>query len=130
MWRGVQRSGAHRLTGSAEACIGTIAQPEPEADVTVVLISRKGLHVIVAVLGVTILGCACAVAYSFGNYSKLKKNVEDVRNYIASRRVQEGAEHFLPGEVGMDKTRSATSKAAMPAVPGNGSRVVAGRNWD
>ncbi|KAL3228871.1 hypothetical protein MRX96_023768 [Rhipicephalus microplus] len=94
MWRTLQHSGVHPLTGSAEVCIRTCEQPEPEGDVTLVLISRTGLHVIAAVLGVTILGCACALVYSFGNYNKLKKNVEDVRNYIAYHRVQEGGRPF------------------------------------
>lgn len=51
----------------------------------VVLLNRDGLYVIIAVLGVSILGCACVLTYSFANYSKLKHNAEEVRNYIASR---------------------------------------------
>ncbi|KAH6926913.1 hypothetical protein HPB50_023529 [Hyalomma asiaticum] len=106
MQGGVQRGTGPRLTDSAEVCIRTAAQhePPPEANVKVVLISRTGLHVIVAVLGFAIVGCICALAYSFGNYSKLKANVEHVRSYIASRRVQVGADHLhensVPGGVG------------------------------
>ncbi|KAH9360975.1 uncharacterized protein LOC144145306 [Haemaphysalis longicornis] len=62
-------------------------EPELQTQVNlpVVLINREGLYVIIAVLGVSILGCACVLTYSFTNYNKLKRNAEEVRNYIASR---------------------------------------------
>lgn len=107
-----------------------------EASIPIVLISRTGLHVIVAVLGIAILGCVCALAYSFGNYSKLKKNVEQARSYIASRHIKLGAdhgsgEHSTPGDVGMGKGRSTTSKTPVPAaVPRDEARVDKGRKRD
>ncbi|CAN8020563.1 unnamed protein product [Ixodes persulcatus] len=56
-----------------------------QVSLPVVLINREGLYVIIAVLGVSILGCACVLTYSFTNYTKLKKNAEEVRNYISSK---------------------------------------------
>lgn len=56
-----------------------------QVNLPVVLINREGLYVIIAVLGVSILGCACVLTYSFTNYNKLKRNAEEVRSYIASR---------------------------------------------
>ncbi|KAH7938409.1 hypothetical protein HPB49_023184 [Dermacentor silvarum] len=47
-------------------------------------INREGLYVIIAVPGVSILGCPCVLTYSFTNYSRLKRNAEEVRNYIAA----------------------------------------------
>ncbi|XP_077544701.1 uncharacterized protein LOC144157839 [Haemaphysalis longicornis] len=62
---------------------------EPElqtrVNLPVVLLNREGLYVIIAVLGVSILGCVCVLTYSFLNYSKLKSNAEEVRRYIASQ---------------------------------------------
>ncbi|KAH7960714.1 hypothetical protein HPB49_022519 [Dermacentor silvarum] len=65
---------------------GTRNVPELRAHATlpVVLINRGGLYVIIAVLDVSILGCACVLTYSFTNYSRLKRNAEEVRNYIAA----------------------------------------------
>ncbi|XP_064457024.1 uncharacterized protein LOC135367841 [Ornithodoros turicata] len=60
-------------------------EPEPQVNSPAVLINSEGLYVIIAVLGVSILGCACVLTYSFTNYNKLKKNAEEVRNFIASR---------------------------------------------
>lgn len=133
---GAQRGTGPRLTDSAEVCIRATAQhePPPEANVKVVLISRTGLHVIVAVLGFAILGCICALAYSFGNYSKLKANVEHVRSYITYRRVQVGPDHLyensIPGGAATDVSRSATSKTPVLAVSGTGSGSVPGSNRD
>ncbi|KAH6935754.1 hypothetical protein HPB50_009321 [Hyalomma asiaticum] len=51
----------------------------------VILINREGLYVVIGVLGVSILGCAAVLTYSFTNYAKLKRNAEEVRGYIALR---------------------------------------------
>ncbi|KAH6935753.1 hypothetical protein HPB50_009320 [Hyalomma asiaticum] len=58
---------------------------QARVNIPVVLVNREGLYVIIAVLGVSILGCAGVLTYSFSNYAKLKRNAEEVRNYIASR---------------------------------------------
>ncbi|KAH7968433.1 hypothetical protein HPB52_008412 [Rhipicephalus sanguineus] len=61
------------------------AELQTRVSLPVVLINRKGLYVIIAVLGVSILGCAGVLTYSFSSYAKLKQNAEEVRSYIASR---------------------------------------------
>lgn len=58
---------------------------ETQVNLPVVLVNREGLYALIAVLGVSILGCACVLAYSFSNYIVLKKNAEEVRHYISSR---------------------------------------------
>ncbi|KAL1436111.1 hypothetical protein MTO96_010856 [Rhipicephalus appendiculatus] len=55
-----------------------------------VLINREGLYVIAAVLGVSTPGCACVLTYSFTkysftNYNELKRNAEEMRQYIPAR---------------------------------------------
>ncbi|XP_070395830.1 uncharacterized protein [Dermacentor albipictus] len=47
-------------------------------------INREGLYVIIAAAGVSNLGFACALTYSFTSYSRLKRNAEEVRQYIAA----------------------------------------------
>lgn len=76
-----------RTLGSPQSSREEAADPEPQAqaDRSVVLVSRKTVYTIVAVLGVTMLGCTCALAFSLSNYNILKRNDEDVRSYIASR---------------------------------------------
>ncbi|KAH7936481.1 hypothetical protein HPB49_000033 [Dermacentor silvarum] len=61
-------------------------EPDLRAHVNlpVVLVNREGLYVIIAVLGVSNLGRACVLTYSFTNYSRLKRDAEEVRNYIAA----------------------------------------------
>lgn len=97
---------------------------QTQVNLPVVLINREGLYVIIAVLGVSILGCACVLTYSFTNYNKLKRNAEEVRNYIASRANvanQHGGK--LPEAPGASRAdgRSDTKKA----FPGHGSRADA-----
>ncbi|KAL3224360.1 hypothetical protein MRX96_026624 [Rhipicephalus microplus] len=46
--------------------------------ILVVFVNRHDLYVIVAVLGVAILNCACVLGYSFSNFTMLKRNVEEV----------------------------------------------------
>ncbi|KAH7944731.1 hypothetical protein HPB51_028552 [Rhipicephalus microplus] len=53
--------------------------------IPVVFVNRRDLNVIVAVLGVAILGCACVLGYSFSNIIMMKRNAEEVRSYIACR---------------------------------------------
>ncbi|KAH9364066.1 hypothetical protein HPB48_010710 [Haemaphysalis longicornis] len=63
-------------------------EPELQARVNLqaqVLLNREGLYVIIVVLGASILGCVCVLTYSFLNYSKLKSNAAEVRNYIAAQ---------------------------------------------
>ncbi|KAH7954611.1 hypothetical protein HPB49_020126 [Dermacentor silvarum] len=61
------------------------AEIQTRVNLPVVLINREGLFVIIAVLVISILGCAGVLTYSFSNYTKLKRNAEDVRGYIVSR---------------------------------------------
>ncbi|KAL3199501.1 hypothetical protein MRX96_013827 [Rhipicephalus microplus] len=49
---------------------------ETRVSIPVVFVNRHDLFVIVAVLGVAILGCACVLGYSFSNFAMLKCNVE------------------------------------------------------
>ncbi|KAL1467319.1 hypothetical protein MTO96_026203 [Rhipicephalus appendiculatus] len=61
------------------------AELQTRVNLPVVLVNREGIYVIIAVLGVSILGCVGVLTYSFTNYAKLKQNAEQVRSYIASR---------------------------------------------
>lgn len=56
-----------------------------EVNLPIVIVNRESLYVIIAVLGISILGCACVLTYSFINYHKLKRNAEEVRSYIPAR---------------------------------------------
>ncbi|KAH7934383.1 hypothetical protein HPB49_025353 [Dermacentor silvarum] len=69
--------------------------------------TAKACTCIIAVLEVSILGCACVLAYSLGNYSKVKKNAEEVRNYIAHRGIKATA-----GEPGGGKQTASAVDAA------------------
>ncbi|KAH8038239.1 hypothetical protein HPB51_026136 [Rhipicephalus microplus] len=51
---------------------------ETRVSILVVFVNRHDLYVIVAVLGVAILNCACVLGYSFSNFTMLKRNVEEV----------------------------------------------------
>ncbi|KAH9384363.1 hypothetical protein HPB48_026370 [Haemaphysalis longicornis] len=70
-------------------------EPELQTQVNlpVVIINSEGLYVIITVLGVSLLGCACVLTYSFVNYRKLKSNAEDVRRYIASQAMAADQQH-------------------------------------
>ncbi|KAH8038240.1 hypothetical protein MRX96_026625 [Rhipicephalus microplus] len=57
---------------------------ETRVSIAVVFVNRHDLCVIVAVLDVAILGCACVLGYSFINFAMLRRNAEEVRSYIAS----------------------------------------------
>ncbi|KAH7942153.1 hypothetical protein HPB49_021252 [Dermacentor silvarum] len=99
----------------------------------VVLVNRDGLYVIIAVLGVSILGCACVLTYSLGNYGKMKKNAEEVRNYILHRdtkaAVKEhsgGKQTTATGGTGPSDARSVTVQIRMPNYSAKGSSVDAG----
>ncbi|KAK8756965.1 hypothetical protein V5799_000329 [Amblyomma americanum] len=50
----------------------------------VVLVSRKELYSIITVLGLTVLGCACVLGYSFAHCGELDHGVEKLRIYITS----------------------------------------------
>ncbi|KAL3208063.1 hypothetical protein MRX96_009661 [Rhipicephalus microplus] len=63
----------------------TESELETRVSIPVVFVKRRDLHVIVAALGVAILGCACVLVYSFSNFTTLKQNAEELRSYIASR---------------------------------------------
>lgn len=58
---------------------------ETRVNIPVVFVNRHDLYAIVVVLGIAILSCACVLGYSFSNFTQLKRNAEEVRNYIASR---------------------------------------------
>ncbi|KAH7947491.1 hypothetical protein HPB52_012365 [Rhipicephalus sanguineus] len=76
---------------------GNIMYPDLRAQVNVpaVLINRAVLYVIIAVLSVPIPVCACVLTYSFANNTRLKRNAEEMRQYIASS--------FGGAEVGADE---------------------------
>ncbi|KAH7942152.1 hypothetical protein HPB49_021251 [Dermacentor silvarum] len=114
---------------------GTTMETEVQARVglPVVLVNRDGLYVIIAVLGVSILGCACVLTYSLGNYGKMKKNAEEVRNYILHRdtkaAVKEhsgGKQTTATGGTGPSDARSVTVQIRMPNYSAKGSSVDAG----
>ncbi|KAH6926916.1 hypothetical protein HPB50_023532 [Hyalomma asiaticum] len=55
------------------------------ASLPVVLVNREGMYAVVAVLGVSIPGCAGVPAFSVGNYGKLATNADEVRDYNVHR---------------------------------------------
>lgn len=57
---------------------------ETRVSIPVVLVNRQELYAIVAVLGIAILGCVCVLGFSYSNFAKLKRNADEVRDYIAS----------------------------------------------
>ncbi|KAH7942151.1 hypothetical protein HPB49_021250 [Dermacentor silvarum] len=108
-------------------------EPQMQArfSLPVVVINREGLYVIIAVLGVSILGCACVLAYSLGNYGKLKKNAEEVRNYIAHRGIKATAGEHGGGEqtaAGVDAATSDAHSVTARTPVGAGSSLGAGQN--
>ncbi|XP_070395234.1 uncharacterized protein [Dermacentor albipictus] len=96
-------------------------EPELQTQVNlpVVLMNREGLYAIVAVLGVSILGCACVLTYSLTNYSKMKRNAEEVRNYMASRakltHERSGTKQAGGGGSRVAHALPTNDKAAVPA---------------
>ncbi|KAH6926914.1 hypothetical protein HPB50_023530 [Hyalomma asiaticum] len=113
---------------------------DARANVPVVLINRDGLYVIIAVLGVSILGCACVLAYSLGNYDKLKKNAAEIRSYVghhgskaAEAQHSGGKDTAAAGNIVVKSdVRSVTTDTLVSMAPENGSQIgpsfVAGRN--
>ncbi|KAH7971595.1 hypothetical protein HPB52_000338 [Rhipicephalus sanguineus] len=109
---------------------------EPEvqarANLPVVLVNREGLYVIIGVMSASILGCACVLAYSLSNYDKLRKNAEEVRNYIAHHgsrapvREHSGGEYSAAaGGVGTSDARSVTIDTPNAMASANESRIGA-----
>ncbi|KAL1471937.1 hypothetical protein MTO96_023408 [Rhipicephalus appendiculatus] len=95
---------------------------ETRVNFPVVRVNRGGLYAIVAVLGIIILACLSVLAYSFRNYAMLKRNAEDMRQFIASRTnmtgqlgsdtsAADGAGDRLPHSL-----KSPGPAAAMPGV--------------
>ncbi|KAH7968434.1 hypothetical protein HPB52_008413 [Rhipicephalus sanguineus] len=95
---------------------------QTRVNLPVVLVNREGLYVIIAVLGVSILGCAGVLTYSFTNYAKLKRNAEEVRSYIASR--VKAADQLSGGKqvtaADVANHRPANVKVVIPPAAGNG----------
>ncbi|KAK8776062.1 hypothetical protein V5799_030593 [Amblyomma americanum] len=58
------------------------SDPRAHAYAPVTVLNREGPYMIVALLGMSILGCGSVLVYSFSNYSKLKRSAEELRNYI------------------------------------------------
>ncbi|KAH7936688.1 hypothetical protein HPB49_002650 [Dermacentor silvarum] len=123
-------------THSPASPLGTYSVMDPElrahANLPAVLINRQGLYVIIAVLGVSILGCACVLTYSFTNYSRLKRNAEEVRNYIAASpggvkvaadKMSGGRDQAAVGGVIMGDARSSAVAALAVVAAGNESSV-------
>ncbi|KAH7947492.1 hypothetical protein HPB52_012366 [Rhipicephalus sanguineus] len=104
-------------------------------NVPVVLINHAGLYVIIAELGVSILGCFCVLTYSFTSYAMLKRNAEEVRQYIAASSDvakvavdQKTGAGDQPAAAGGNKIGDAlSSTVVIPATTGpvNGSRSLA-----
>ncbi|KAH7981327.1 hypothetical protein HPB49_023149 [Dermacentor silvarum] len=117
--------------GASRPPLVTSMEPELQTQVNlpVVLMNREGLYAIVAVLGVSILGCACVLTYSFTNYSKMKRNAEEVRNYMASRAklVHERSGTKQAGVSKVALAASATDKASVLAVPAKEAKVEMGK---
>ncbi|KAL1435198.1 hypothetical protein MTO96_011122 [Rhipicephalus appendiculatus] len=106
---------------------------QARANLPVVLVNRDGLYVIIGVMSASILGCACVLAYSLSNYGNLRKNAEEVRNFIAQHGSKaavgehSGGEYSAPaaaGGVGTIDARSVTIDNPMASA--NGSRIGAG----
>ncbi|KAL3251835.1 hypothetical protein MRX96_055034 [Rhipicephalus microplus] len=106
------------------------AEPHTSVNFPVVLISRRGLYVIIAVLAVSILGCGGVLTYSFTNYAKLKRNAEEVRNYIAPTAKtadrHRGDNQMAVGDIRVSSVdnRSVSVKTVIPLAAGTGRQVV------
>ncbi|KAH7936477.1 hypothetical protein HPB49_000029 [Dermacentor silvarum] len=98
------------------------AELRAHVNLSVVLVNSEGLYVIIAVLGVSNLGRACVLTYSFTNYSRLKRNAEEVRNYIAAAAGQK-SEGFIrqPCEAGGSRKGD-----ALPSTVSSSNLVNAG----
>ncbi|KAK8758539.1 hypothetical protein V5799_034418 [Amblyomma americanum] len=92
---------------------------QAQFNLPVVLVSRDGLYVILAVLGASILACACVLAYSFNNYNQLKRNAEEARKYIASRAKVADQQKSAAGRKGA--ASASVKQASMPALQGAGN---------
>ncbi|KAL3229852.1 hypothetical protein MRX96_003569 [Rhipicephalus microplus] len=109
------------------------AEPQTSVNLPVVLISRRGLYVIIAVLTVSILGCGGVLTYSFTNYAKLNRNAEDVRNYIASRAKtadrHRGDNQMAVGDIRVSSVdnRSVGVKTVIPLAAATGRQVANAR---
>lgn len=106
------------------------AELQTRVNLPVVLVNREGLYVIVAVLGVSILGCAGVLTYSFTNYAKLKRNADEARAYIASRvnaaaQISGGKQAAADGVsvVTSAGDRTATVEAMVPPAAGSDRAV-------
>ncbi|XP_077520391.1 uncharacterized protein LOC144130332 [Amblyomma americanum] len=89
-------------------------EPPPPGNLPTVLVSRGSLYVIVAVMGLSVLGCVCALAYSLANYARLKQNAEEARRYIASRAKAADLQHSGSSWTGAAAhARSTTVKMAL-----------------
>ncbi|KAH7942599.1 hypothetical protein HPB51_028721 [Rhipicephalus microplus] len=60
-------------------CNVVVNQLQPQDNVPVMLMNREGLYVIITVLTVSNLGCACVLMYSFANYKRLKWRAQNTR---------------------------------------------------
>ncbi|KAH8026636.1 hypothetical protein HPB51_023146 [Rhipicephalus microplus] len=85
---------------------------------------------VIAVLAVSILGCGGVLTYSFTNYAKLKRNAEEVRNYIAPRAKtadrHRGDNQMAVGDIRVSSVdnRSVSVKTVIPLAAGTGRQVV------
>ncbi|KAL1467328.1 hypothetical protein MTO96_026211 [Rhipicephalus appendiculatus] len=101
------------------------AELQTRVNLPVVLVNREGLYVIIALLGVSILGCAGLLTYSFTNYAMLKQNAEEVRSYIASRikAVDQLGGGKMVTAVDVVNSLPATAKAVILSVASYGLAV-------
>lgn len=96
-----------------------------EVSVPVVLVSRESLYVIIAVLSASVLGCVTVLTYSLSNYNNLRRNAEEVRNYIASRA--KVAEKKKSGYGGAEQ-RAASGLSAPAHTPAPASSAPGSQN--
>lgn len=101
---------------------------ETQVNLPVVLVNREGLYVVIAVLGVSILACACVLAYSYSNYAVLKKNAEEVRSYLSSGVqlpvLDEGSKSRAVVGTRVENGRNVSKKVAVLLPPANSSSDV------
>lgn len=58
---------------------------ETRVNFPAVRVNRAGMYAVVAVLGIVILSCVGVLGYSFSNYALLKRNAEEMRQYVVSQ---------------------------------------------
>ncbi|KAH7966078.1 hypothetical protein HPB49_013578 [Dermacentor silvarum] len=96
---------------------------ETRVNFPVVRVTRGVLYTIVAVLGILILAGVCVLTYSFSTSAILKRNAEELRQYIASQAKvagqHRGDKHAADGTAVGDHHLPSV-KSPVPAAAGTG----------